>query len=152
MRNSKTLAMLSIVVAAAVLGIFILSASASENATPAEGDTASTFSARAKFRNRWLDSLTDEQRDELRVTIEANRAEVQELLATFGIEVPECRGPMGLRGSLTDEQRDELRTMRQDFRDSVKAKLEEWGVDAPPCQGGMRFRGRHPGGFGLFKP
>jgi len=38
------------------LGIFVLSASASENATPAEGDTASTF--RGKFRNGLLDKLS----------------------------------------------------------------------------------------------
>ena len=87
----------------------------------------------------------------MRATIEANRAEVQELLATYGIELPECRGPMGLQDSLTEEQREELRTMKQAFRDSVKAKLEEWGVEAPEFPGGMGCRGRHPGGFGLFK-
>lgn len=183
MRNSKTLAMLSIVVAATVLAIFVLSVSASENATPAEGDTASALCGR--IRNRWRDSLDDDQRAQLRALIEENRGEVMAQLDAWGveicdldddqrvqlraliqenrgevmaqldawdIEIPAFHGPMGQRGSLTEDQRDELRTMRQDFRDSVKAKLEEWGVDAPACQGGRGFRGRHPGGFGLFKP
>ena len=183
MRKSKTLALLSFVIAAAILGIAVLSVSATENTTESEGDPTPAFCRR--FCNGWLDSLDDsqraqlqalieenrgevmalldtwgvkicdlddDQRAQLRALVEENRGEVMALLDTWGVELPEFQCPRGLRSSLTDEQRDELRTMRQDFQDAVRAKLDEWGVDAREFHGSRGDRGRHPGGFGLFRP
>jgi hypothetical protein len=150
MRKSKALALLSFVIAAAVLGIVVLSVSATGDATASEGDPAPAFWRR--FCNGWLDSLDDSQRAQLQALVEENRGEVMALLDAWGVELPEFQGPRGLRSSLSDEQRDELRTMRQDFRDAVRAKLDEWGVDAPEFHGGGGCRGRYLGGFGLFRP
>jgi len=160
MRKNKAFALVSIIAAATVFGVLVFSVSASEDVT-IEEETAPVFWG---FRNRWLDTLTDEQREILKTTIDENRAEVKAQLEEWGIEIPMLQGPMGLLGSLTDEQKEELKTMRQEYLDAVNAKLEEWGIETPevhgpppggmvhgPRLGGMGFHGRGTRGFGLFE-
>ena len=169
MRKNKAFALLSILITATVFGVLVFSASASEDVTTDEEETAPAFCG---FRNRWLDTLTDDQRATLKEMIEENRAEIQsqleawgveiseltdeqrELLKTmmeenradvqaqleeWGIEIPVLHGPRGLMESLTDEQKEELQTMRQEFQDVVNAKLEEWGIEVPAFDGPHRF-------------
>ena len=114
-------------------------------------DNRAEVKAQLEAWNVSISDLDDEQRKILKTMIEDNRAEVKEQLEAWGVELPECQGPLGLRGSLADEQLEELQTMRQDFRDSVEAKLKEWGVEPPEFHGGMGFRRRGFRGFGLFK-
>ena len=172
MRKNKAFALLSILIAATVFGVLVFSASASEDVTTEEEETAPAFCG---FRKLWLDPLTDEQRATLKEMIkenraeiqsqieawgvefselddgqhkilqsmmEENRAEVEAQLDEWGIEIPVCQGPRGLLDNLTDEQKEELQTMRQGFQDAVNAKLEEWGVEVPEFDG--------PHGFGMM--
>lgn len=152
MRKNKAYVLLSVIVAATVFGVLVFSVAASEDVT-LEEETAPAFGG---FRNRWLDTLTDDQLATLKQMIEENRAEVKEQLEAWGVEIPMLQGPMGWRDSLTDEQLEELQTMRQNYQDAVNAKLEEWGIETPEVQGprpgGRGFRGRGARGFGLFKP
>jgi len=152
LRKNKAYVLLSVIVAATVFGVLVFSVAASEDVT-LEEETAPAFGG---FRNRWLDTLTDDQLATLKQMIEENRAEVKEQLEAWGVEIPMLQGPMGWRDSLTDEQLEELQTMRQNYQDAVNAKLEEWGIETPEVQGprpgGRGFRGRGARGFGLFKP
>jgi uncharacterized protein with GYD domain len=149
LRKNKAYVLLSVIVVATVFGVSVFSVAASEDVTIEEEETAPVFWG---FRNRWLDTLTDDQLATLMEIIEEKRAEVKEQLEEWGVETPMWQGPMGLLGSLTDEQLEELQTMRQEYLDSVKAKLEEWGIETPEFNGGMGFRRRGNRGFGLFKP
>jgi len=152
LRKNKAYVLLSVIVAATVFGVLVFSVAASEDVT-LEEETAPAFGG---FRNRWLDTLTDDQLATLKQMIEENRAEVKEQLEAWGVEIPMLQGPMGWRDSLTDEQLEELQTMRQNYQDAVNAKLEEWGIETPEVQGprpgGRGFRGRGARGFCLFKP
>ena len=153
MRKNKAYVLLSVIVAATVFGVLVFSVAASEDVTVEEEETAPVFWG---FRNRWLDTLTDDQLATLKEMIEENRAEVKGQLEAWGVETPMLQGPMGWRDSLTDEQKEELQTMKQNFQDAINAKLEEWGIETPEVQGprafGMGFRVRGTRGFGLFKP
>lgn len=117
MRKSKAYVLLSVVVVAAVLGVLVFSAYASEGATTEEGETSPTFFW--GFRNRWLDILTDEQLAQLEQLIEENRAKVQNQLEDWGGEVSE----------LDDQQREELKAIIKENRVEVKELLESWGVE-----------------------
>ena len=79
MRKNKVFALLSVIVAATVFGVLVFSVSASEEVT-SEEETAPDLCG---FRNRWLDTLTDEQRATLKEMIEENRAEVKEQLEAW---------------------------------------------------------------------
>ena len=78
--------------------------------------------------------------------IEENRAEIQNQLETWDVEISE----------LDDEQRELLKTMIEENRVEVQAHLEAWGVEIPEVNGphgfSMGFRGRGARGFSLFKP
>jgi hypothetical protein len=153
MRKNKAFALLSVIVAATVFGVLVFSVAASEDVTIEEEETAPAFWG---FRNRWLDTLTDDQLATLKEMIDENRSEIKDQLEEWSVKTPMWQDPMGLRDSLTDEQLEELQTMRQNYQDAVNAKLEEWGIETPEVQGprafGMGFRGRGVRGFGLFKP
>ena len=121
LRKNKCFALLSIIVAATVFGVLVFSVSASEDVT-IEEETAPVFCG---FRNRWLDTLTDDQRATLKEMIKENRAEVKEQLEAWGVEISE----------LDDEQRELLKTMIEENRAEVKAQLEVWGIEIPVRQG-----------------
>ena len=129
MRKSKAYVLLSVVVAAAVFGVFVFSVSASEGVTTEEEETTLPFFC--GFRNRWLDSLDDDQLAQLEQMIEENRAEVQNQLDEWGVEISE----------LDDEQREILRTMIEENRAEVKEQLEAWGVEVPIRHGPMGWLG-----------
>ena len=112
MRKSKAYVLLSVVVAAAVLGVLVFSVSASEDETIEEEETTLPFSW--GFRNRWLDTLTDDQLATLQEMIEENRAEVQSQLDAWGVEFSE----------LDDEQREILKAMIEENHAEVKEQLE----------------------------
>ncbi len=121
MRKNKAFALLSIIVAATVFGALVFSVTASEEVT-IEEETAPAFCG---FRNRWLDILTDDQLATLQEMIEENRAEIQNQLETWDVEISE----------LDDEQRELLKTMIEENRAEVQAQLEAWGVEIPMRQG-----------------
>jgi hypothetical protein len=121
MRKNKTFALLSIIVAATVFGALVFSVTASEDVT-IEEETTHTFCG---FRNRWQDTLTDDQLATLQEIIEENRAEIQNQLETWDIEISE----------LDDEQRELLKTMIEENRAEVQAQLEAWGVEIPMWKG-----------------
>ena len=150
-KNTKALALLSIIVAATVFGAVIFSVSASEeeeNTTPCR-----------ELPNFLLEALTEEQLEILQTMIEenqaeikANRDEIESQLEEWGIEIPELpQHPRGFLEDLTEEQKEELKTMRQEFQDAVKSKLAEWGIDVPEFAG-MRPGPRGPGRFGQCRP
>jgi hypothetical protein len=126
LRKNKAFALLSVIVAATVFGVLVFSVSASEDVT-IEEETASVFCG---FCNRWLDTLTDDQLATLKQIIEENRAEVQNQLEAWDVEISE----------LDDEQRELLKTMIEENRAEVKEQLEEWGVEIPMWQGPMGLR------------
>ncbi len=159
MKTNKTYTLLSILIAATVLGVLVFSTSASER--PEEEQTAVNS---CRFHEPWLNTLTEEQRETLNLIIEenqeeiqnqleawgveiselneeqretlkqmmkANRAEIEAQLEEWGIEYPVVLGQKSLLDNLTDEQKEELQTMKQDYQDAVKAKLEEWGIEVP---------------------
>jgi len=125
MRKNKAFALLTIIFAAIVFGVLVFSVSASEDATIEEEETTPPFFC--GFRNRWLDTLTDEQLATLNEMIKENRAEVKDQLDAWGIEISE----------LNDEQRELLKTMIEENRVEVKAQLEAWGIEIPVRQGPM---------------
>ena len=129
MRKSKAYVLLSVVVAAAVFGVLVFSVSASENVTTEEEETALPFFC--GFRNRWLDSLDDDQLAQLEQMIEENKAEIQDQLEAWGVEISE----------LDDEQREILKTMIEENRAEVKDQLEAWGVEILMYQGPMGWLG-----------
>jgi hypothetical protein len=99
LRKNKAFALLSVIVAATVFGVLVFSVAASEDVTVEEEETAPVFWG---FRNRWLDTLTDDQLATLKEMIEENRAEVKDQLEEGGIEIPEVPVPracdIGFRG------------------------------------------------------
>jgi uncharacterized protein YnzC (UPF0291/DUF896 family) len=128
LRKNKAFALLSVIVAATVFGVLVFSVAASEDVTVEEEETAPVFCG---FRNRWLDTLTDDQLATLKEMIEENRAEVKDQLDEWGVEISE----------LNDEQREILKTMIDENRAEVKEQLEEWGVEIPMWQGPMGLLG-----------
>jgi uncharacterized protein with GYD domain len=126
-RKNKAFALLSVIVAATVFGVSVFSVSASEDVTIEEEETAPVFWG---FRNRWLDTLTDDQLTTLKEMIEENRAEVKDQLEEWGVEISE----------LDDEQRELLKKMINENRAEVKEQLEAWGVEIPVWQGPMGLR------------
>jgi uncharacterized protein with GYD domain len=127
LRKNKVFALLSVIVAATVFGVLVFSVAASEDVTIEEEETAPVFGG---FRNRWLDTLTDDQLATLKEMIEENRAEVKDQLEEWGVEISE----------LDDEQRELLKTMIDENRAEVKEQLEAWGVEIPMLQGPMGWR------------
>ena len=127
MRKNKAYVLLSVIVAATVFGVLVFSVAASEDVTVEEEETAPVFWG---FRNRWLDTLTDDQLATLKEMIEENRAEVKDQLEAWGVKISE----------LTDEQREILKTMIEENRAEVKEQLEAWGVETPMLQGPMGWR------------
>jgi uncharacterized protein with GYD domain len=127
LRKNKAFALLSVIAAATVFGVLVFSAAASEDVTIKEEETAPVFCG---FRNRWLDTLTDEQLATLKEIIDENRAEVKDQLEEWGVKISE----------LTDEQREILKTMIDENRAEVKEQLEAWGVEIPMWQGPMDWR------------
>jgi len=128
LRKNKAFALLSIIVAATVFGVLIFSVSASEDVTTEEEETVPFFWG---FRNRWLDTLTDDQLATLKEMIEENRAEVKDQLEEWDAKISE----------LNDEQREILKTMIEENRAEVKEQLEEWDVEIPMWQGPMGLLG-----------
>jgi uncharacterized protein with GYD domain len=126
LRKNKAFALLSVIVAATVFGVLVFSVSASEDVT-SEEETAPVFCG---FRNRWLDTLTDEQRATLQEMIEENRAEVKAQLEEWGVKISE----------LDDEQREILKTMIEENQAEVKEQLEAWGIEIPVLQGPMGWQ------------
>jgi hypothetical protein len=126
LRKNKAFALLSVIVAATVFGVLVFSVFASEDVT-IEEETAPTFGG---FRNRWLDTLTDDQLATLKQMIKENRAEVKDQLEEWGVKISE----------LTDEQREILKTMIEENRTEVKEQLEAWGVEIPVRQGPMGWQ------------
>ncbi len=113
-------------------------------------------------RHRLMEQLTEEQRDQVHALVSGMResgatreeihAAVRELLAGWGIEVPEHprgegRGPRHeLMDRLTEEQRAELHKLvsgmreagatHEEIREAVHALLGSWGIELPErCQG-----------------
>ena len=127
MRKNKAFALLSVIVAATVFGVLVFSVAASEDVT-IEEETVPAFWG---FRNRWQDTLTDDQLATLKEMIEENRAEVKDQLDEWGVKISE----------LDDEQRELLKTMIDENRAEVKEQLEEWGVEIPMWQGPMGLLG-----------
>lgn len=128
MRKNKVFALLTVIVAATVFSVLVYSVVASEDVTNEEEETAPVFCG---FRNRWLDTLTDDQLATLKEIIEENRAEVKDQLEEWGVKIFE----------LDDEQREILKTMIDENRAEVKAQLEAWGVEIPMWQGPMGWLG-----------
>ena len=126
LRKNKAFALLSVIVAATVFGVLVFSVAASEDVT-IEEETAPAFWG---FRNRWLDTLTDDQLATLKQMIEENRAEVKDQLEEWGVKISE----------LDDEQRELLKTMIDENRAEVKEQLEAWGVEIPMWQDPMGWR------------
>lgn len=129
MRKSKAYVLLSVIVAAAVLGVLVFSAYASENAATEEEEKAPSFFW--GFRNRWLDILTDEQLATLGQLIEENRAKVRNQLEDWGVEVFE----------LDDQQREQLKAIIKENRVEVKELLESWGEETPMRRDPMGWLG-----------
>lgn len=129
MRKSKAYVLLSVVVVAAVFGVLVFSAYASKDVTTEEGDIASTFFW--GFRNHWQEILTDDQLAQLKQLIEENRAEVQNQLEEWGVEISE----------LDDQHREELQAIIEENRAEVKELLESWGVEVPMWRGPMGWLG-----------
>jgi hypothetical protein len=123
LRRNKAFALLSVIVAATVFGVLVFSVSGSEEVT-SEEETAPAFRG---FRNRWLDTLTDEQRATLKEIIEENRAEIKAQLEEWGVKISE----------LDDEQREILKTIIEENQAEVKEQLEAWGIELPVLQGPM---------------
>jgi uncharacterized protein with GYD domain len=123
-RKSKAVALPFIVVTTTIFDVSVFSVSASEDVTIEEEETAPAFCG---FRNRWLDTLTDDQLATLKETIEENRAEIQAQLETWGAKIFE----------LDDEQRELLKPMIEENRAEAQAQLEAWGVEIPMRQGPM---------------
>jgi len=118
MKKNKAFALLSIIVAATVFGVLVFSVSASEDATIEKEETTPLFFW--GFRNRWLDTLTDEQLATLKEMIKENRAEVKDQLEAWGIEISE----------LNDEQRELLKTMikENELKLKLSSKLCEFSL------------------------
>lgn len=93
-----------------------------------------------RMRGHFLDGLDEEQRQELKETVDAMRAEgatreeirayIQEYLKELGVE---CQVPQ-----LTDEQLEGLEQLRAEVEELIKQRLEELGIDES-------FMGRLPG-------
>lgn len=179
--KTKALVLLSMVVAAAVLGIIIFNVSASDQ-TPNDETEYGCY----RFRHHRLPNLTDEQQEEMQSMIEKFRADIESKLEEWGVEVPSFQGERGLLGLLSNEQEEELQTIREgfkdqvaalldeygvekiseldkegrealkqlmeDFRADIKNKLADWDVELPDFHCGRRFGRMRPGGFGLFRP
>jgi uncharacterized protein YnzC (UPF0291/DUF896 family) len=126
LRKNKTFALLSVICAATVLGILVFSASATE-ATTNEEESASIFRG---IRNRWLDTLTDDQLTTIKEMLEENRAEVKDQLEAWDAEISE----------LDDEQRELIKTMMKENHAEVQAQLEEWGIEIPLLQDQMGWQ------------
>ena len=99
-----------------------------------------------------ISELDEVARESLRQMVHEFKVEIKDQLESWNIEIPEFRGPMGLRDTLSDEQQEELRTMRENFRAEIESELAEWGVEVPDLQEGMGFRGMRPRGFARFRP
>ena len=128
-KKNKAYVLLSVVVAAAVFGVLVFSASASEDVTIEEEETETTFVC--GFRNRWLESLDEDQLSTLKEMIEENRDEVKDQLETWGVEISE----------LDDEQREILKATIEENRAEVQGQLEAWGIELPLWQGPMGWLG-----------
>ncbi len=148
-KRTKTLALLSMLVAVTVFGAVVFTASATEEGTAEE----TTVPCRG-LPDFLLDELTEEQRETLQSMIEekhadnkANREEINAQLEEWGIEVPEApQHAGGFLEDLTEEQKEELKTMRQEFHDARASKLEEWEIEVP------EFDGVRPGRLGPCRP
>ena len=123
LRKTKVFALLPILVMATVFGALLFSVSASEDVTIEEEPTL-TF---CELRNRWQDSLTDDQLATLQGIIEENRAEIQSQLETWALELSE----------LDEEEREWLKTTIDENRVEIQAQLEAWGIESPMWQGPM---------------
>jgi len=113
----------------------------------ASSDEGETFSRGQ--RHPWLGELTDDQREELKQTLEdmkeagATQEEIREAvnakLDEWGIEVPENPRCSNFMDQLTEEQREELQEKMQELRESGASReemmearlklLKEFGID-----------------------
>ena len=128
MRKSKAYMLLSIVAVVSVFGILIFSAFATENVTIEDEEKTPIFVC--GFRNSCLDILTDDQLLKLEEVVEENRAEVQNKLEEWGVQISE----------LNKAQNEELKAIIEQNRVEVKEILESWGVETPIRKGQMDWR------------
>ena len=119
MKKTKAYLLLSIIAVVAVSGLLTFSAFASEDATTEKEETTHPFFH--GFCHRWLDLLTDEQLVQLEQLLEENRAQVQNQLETWGVEI----------SALNEQQREELKVIIDENRAEVKELLESWGIETP---------------------
>lgn len=119
MRRTKAYLLLSIIAVVTVSSLLTFSVLASEDAANEKEETTPPFLP--GFCNRWLDLLNDEQLAQLEQLLEENRAQVQNQLETWGVEISE----------LSEQQREELKAIIEENRAEVKELLESWGIETP---------------------
>jgi len=127
MKKNRAFALLSIMIAATIFGVLVFSTSASEDVILSEEETAPIVCG---FRNRWIDTLNEDQLAILKGMIEENKAEVQNQIETWGVEIFE----------LDDEQREFLKTIINENRDEVQNQLKTWGIEIPVRRDPMGLR------------
>ena len=86
---------------------------------------------RGGMHNNIFEQLSDTQKEALKElkTNGADRSDIHEQLADWGIEIPEPP----FFSELSDDQKETLKEMREDGadREEIKAQLEDWGIDLP---------------------
>ena len=89
------------------------------------------FYAGLGVHNNIFEQLSDTQKEALKElkTNGADRSDIHEQLADWGIEIPEPP----FFSELSDDQKETLKEMREDGadREEIKAQLEDWGIDLP---------------------
>ena len=129
MINKKGYMLLSILVAATILGILALSVTASDDANIQEEKTAPKFFR--KSPKAWLGTLDDNQLTILKQMIKDGKVEVQDQLELWDKKIYE----------LNDEQRETLRAIIMENKSEVKDQLEQWGIKIPTFRGLMSWLG-----------
>jgi hypothetical protein len=131
--RTKVVALASVLlIALSFVGGSLYLAAAESNQDDATTDPPSVLGG-WRMRGLMLGCLDEEQRQELKETIDAMREEgatqeeirayIQEYLEGLGVE---CQMPQ-----LTDEQVEGLKQLRAEIRELVQRRLGELGIDAP---------------------
>jgi Spy/CpxP family protein refolding chaperone len=139
--RTKVVALTSVLlIALSFVGGSLYLAAAESNQDDATTDTPSVMGG-WRMRGLMLGCLDEEQRQELKETIDTMREEgatqeeirayIQEYLEGLGVE---CQMPQ-----LTDEQVEGLRQLRAEIQELVQRRLGELGIDAPLMGRGLGF-------------
>lgn len=127
--NKKGYMLLSILVAATILGILALSVLASDDVIIQEEKAAPKLFR--KSLKPWLGSLDDNQLTILKQMIKDGKVEIQDQLELWGKKIYE----------LNDEQRETLRAIIMENKSEVKDQFEQWGIKIPTFRGLMSWLG-----------